>query len=141
MRRSIGFLAVVLTTVALSTWACGDDETPTDPTDPTNPPITTETFTGQINPNGAQTHSFATEASGIVTATLVSIAPDSATRVGLAIGTWNGLACKIEIAADNASQGITVTGSASALGSFCVRIYDVGQLTGNIQYEIRLTHP
>ena len=141
MRRSIGFLAVVLTATALSTWACDDDRTPTTPTDPSAPAIVTETFVDTLNPNGGRSHSFSTEASGIVTATLISIAPDSTTRVGLAIGTWNGLACKIEIANDNAAQGITVTGSASALGSFCVRIYDIGQLTGNITYEIRLTHP
>ncbi|HUF47035.1 MAG TPA: hypothetical protein VMM93_04405 [Vicinamibacterales bacterium] len=141
MRRSIGFLAVLMTTVALSTSACGDDDPPTSPTPSTDPPIVTETFTGAMNPNGAVTHPFSTEAAGVVTATLITVAPDSSTRVGLAIGTWNGLACKIELANDNAAQGVTVTGSASAFGSFCVRIYDIGQLTGNITYEIRLTHP
>jgi hypothetical protein len=36
---------------------------------------------------------------------------------------------------------VSITGSASALGSFCVRIYDIGALTGNITYEVRVTHP
>jgi len=142
MRRSIGFLLAVLATAALS-GAC-DEDTPTDtPTTPTNPAIITETFAGAVNPNGAVTHSFTTEAAGTVTASLVAIGPDSATRIGLSIGTWNGLSCAINcgVANDNAAQGVTVTGSASALGSFCVRIYDIGQLAGNISYEIRVTHP
>jgi hypothetical protein len=140
MRRPIGLLAAALVAVAFSAWAC-DEETPTTPEPPTTPVTVTETFTGTINPNGAQTQSFNTEAAGTVTATLVSIAPDSATRIGLALGTWNGVSCKIEIAADSAQQGVTITGTASALGSFCVRVYDVGALTSNITFEVRVTHP
>lgn len=140
MRRPIGLLAVALMAMALSASAC-DEDPPTTPDPPTPPVINTETFTGTINPNGAQTQSFNTEASGTLTATLISIAPDSTTRIGLALGTWNGLSCKIEIANDNAQQGVSITGSASALGSFCVRIYDIGALTGNITYEVRVTHP
>jgi hypothetical protein len=141
MRRPIGFLPVALAAVALSAWACDNNNTPTLPTAPDPRPPVTETFTGTVNPNGAVTHSFSTESAGTLTATLVSVTPDSGTKVGLSLGTWNGVACKVEIAADNAQQGVTVTGTASALGAFCARVYDVGALTGNISYELRVTHP
>jgi len=139
MRRPIGILAVALAAVALGAGACDDNNPPTLPTTPTPPPTVTETFTGTVNPNGAVTHSFSTEAAGTLTATLTTLNPN--TPVGIALGTWNGVSCKIEIAADNAQQGVTVTGTASALGAFCVRIYDVGALTGNASYEVRVTHP
>ncbi len=141
MRRPIGFLPAALAAVALSAWACDDNNTPTLPTQPDNPPTVTETFTGTVNPNGAVTHSFSTERAGTLTATLVTVSPDSSTKIGLSLGTWNGISCKIEIANDNAQQGVTITGTASALGAFCARIYDVGALTGNINYEVRVVHP
>lgn len=141
MRRSIGFFPVALAAVVLGAWGCDDANTPITPTNPTNPTIVTETFTGTVNPNGAVTHSFSTEFAGTLTATLVAVTPDSATRIGLALGEWNGLACAIKIANDNAQQGISITGTASALGAFCVRIYDIGALTSNINYEVRVSHP
>jgi hypothetical protein len=139
MRRPIGFLAVALAAVAVSAGACDDNNSPTVPTNPTPPPTVTETFTGTVNPNGAVTHPFTTESAGTVTATLVSLNPN--VRIGVAIGTWNGIACKIEIAADGAQQGVTVTGTASAQGAFCARVYDVGSLTENASYELSVTHP
>jgi hypothetical protein len=141
MRRPIGLLPALLAAAVLTAAGCDEATTPTTPTTPTAPVIVTETFTGTINPNGAFTHSFPTEAAGTVSATLVTISPTSTIRVGLSLGTFNGVSCKIEIANDNAQQGVTVTGQASALGSFCVRIYDIGQLTENITYEVRVTHP
>jgi hypothetical protein len=141
MRRPIGFLPAALAAIALSAGACDDNEIPTVPTSPEAPTTVTETFTGTVNPNGAVTHSFTTEAAGTLSATLVAVTPDSATKIGLSLGTWNGISCKIEIANDNAQQGVTITGTASALGAFCARVYDVGALTGNINYEVRVTHP
>jgi len=139
MRRPIGFLAVALAAVALGAGACDDNNSPTLPTNPEPPATVTETFTGTVNPNGAVTHSFSTESAGTLTATLTVVSPN--VKIGLALGTWNGISCKIEIAADAAQQGVTVTGTASALGAFCARIYDVGELTENVSYEVRVTHP
>lgn len=120
--------------------ACGDDtETPTSPTAPTT---YTETFTGTLTPNGAQTHSFASQASGTVTATLSALAPDSTVSVGLALGTWNGAVCQIVLPNDKAVVTTVVTGGVSAIGSLCVRIADVaGTLTGPTTYEIIVVHP
>ena len=141
MRRPIGFLAVALTAVILGSSACNDNNTINTPTNPTTPTTTTETFTGTINPNGASIQQFTTEAAGTVIATLTSVTPDSSTRVGLSMGTWNGLACSIQIDNASAQQGVSITGTASALGTFCVRMYDMGSLTGNVTYQVTVTHP
>ena len=83
------FLAIMLLAGALVTAGCDNEvENATGPAPPN--PTTTDTFTGTINVNGAQTHTFPVVASGPVTLTLAEVLPDPAIAVGLTLGTWNG---------------------------------------------------
>jgi hypothetical protein len=135
MPRLVATLIVVL---ALA--ACGDDD-PITPTAPTPPTVITETFSGTVTRNGGVTHSFATQASGTVTATLTALNAGDGTRIGLALGTFNGVVCQLVITKDDAVSGSVITGAVSALGSLCVRIYDTGGLTQSADYEIQVAHP
>jgi hypothetical protein len=141
VRGLIGGALAVLA-LAVVTSACGDDPVVTPPTTPT-PTTTTETFSGTVNRNGAVTHSFSSQASGTVTATLTTVAPDSALIIGLSLGTWNGAVCQIVLANDVATQGTTVTGGVSSFGSLCVRVYDVGNISATqpVSYELTVVHP
>jgi hypothetical protein len=130
------FLAVAL---ALGAAACGNN-TVTTPT-PTTTPTVTDTFAGTLSPSGAATYSFTTAVSGNITATLSSLAPNSALIVGLALGTWSGNSCQVVIAKDQATLNSYVIGAASAAGILCVRIYDVGNVTDPSTYEIQVNHP
>lgn len=130
------FLAMVL---AVGAPACSSD-TPTTPTT-TTPVTVTDTFAGTLNQNGAASYSFTTAASGNVTAALSSLAPDSSLIVGLSLGTWNGSSCQIVLANDKATQSAVIIGTASAAGSLCVRVYDVGNVVGPATYEIQVNHP
>jgi hypothetical protein len=123
---------------ALIMMGCGDDPV-TPPTTPTQPTVT-ETFTGTLNINGAITHSFVAGTFGTVTSTLTVVTPDT-TVLGMALGTWNGIACQLIIAADKAALNTTVTGSVSTVGNLCVRLYDVGSLTEPTSYEVQVVHP
>jgi hypothetical protein len=134
MLRVLLFLAV-LAGVA----GCGDDDPPTAPTDPATRPSVTETFTGTLTVNGAQTHSFST-GSGQLTATVTTLSPDSTAVVGISLGTWNGTTCQIVLANDNATQAGFVTGAASTTGSFCARVYDVGRLSAATDYTVTVVH-
>jgi hypothetical protein len=121
--------------------ACGEDpfEVPTAPSTPTT---VTETFAGTIARNGAATHSFTTQASGTLTATLSSLGPDSAAVMGMSLGTWNGNVCQIVLAKDDATQGSVITGGVSASGFLCVRLYDVGNVASEpFTYEVTVVHP
>lgn len=119
--------------------ACGDNpfDIPTQPT-PTN---VTETFAGTLNPNGAATHSFTVQTAGTLTATLMTVSPDSTIAIGLSLGTWNGAVCQIVLANDRALQGTVITGTASSFGNLCVRVYDVGNITEPTSYEVQVVHP
>jgi hypothetical protein len=138
-RSNLRVLAPLAVCVTLA--ACGDDNTPSTPTSPTPPGTVTENFSGTLNQNGATTHPFRTDA-GTVTATLTAVSPDSATVLGLSLGTWNGAACQLVIANDRATQGTILVGLASASGNLCVRLYDAaGGLTQPTSYEVQVVHP
>jgi hypothetical protein len=139
MQRQVRAILALLP-VAMFAAACGDDQ-PTTPTGPTQPTVFTETFSGTLTRNGAATHTFATQASGTVTATLTALSAEEGTRVGLALGTFNGSACQLVITKDDAVVPTMVTGAVSAVGNLCVRIYDVGALVGPVDYEIQVAHP
>lgn len=130
----------VLLVAALCAGGC--DNTVENPTTPTTPTMTTETFTGTINTNGAATHQFAVGARGTVTATLTEVTPDPTVKVGFALGTWNGNTCQIVLTRDDAVQGQVIEGTASGTGTLCVRIHDPnGTLTAPLTYKLSVEHP
>lgn len=112
------------------------------PTTPT-PVIVTETFTGTLNVNGAATHNVFTSATGTVNATLTSLGENAPAKVGISLGTLGSTAvCTVVLHNDNAAVSSALTGTVSTLqGTLCLRIYDVGALTGPVDYTITVTHP
>jgi hypothetical protein len=125
--------------LALGTAACGSS-TPTTPTT-TTPVTVTDTFAGTLTPNGAASYNFTTASSGSVTATLATLSPDTTLIVGLSLGTWNGNACQVVLSKDSATQFSFIVGQAAQASTFCVRIYDVGNVTDPATYEIQVNHP
>ena len=118
--------------------ACGGANNLAPPIGATPLPVT-EVFEDALATNGAKTYPFVAQAGGTVAVTLNSIEP--AVAVGLSLGTWNGIACQIVIANDRAVSGTVVTGTASAIGNLCARIYDIGEVTGTASYRISVFHP
>jgi hypothetical protein len=140
MHRTLARTLLLL--AALTAAGCDNEiDNPLDPEEPA--PTVTETFTGSMNINGAQTHTFAVLARGTVTATLTELTPvaDPVTQVGLHLGNWNGSTCSTVIANNAAVQGNAVIGNVAGLGTLCVRIHDVGRLTESINYTITVVHP
>ena len=135
-----GGMLLLVVVVAVSA-ACNGliDELPTTP----DPVITTETFTGTLTVNGGQTHQFFTSATGAITATLTSLGESPAdTTVGFSLGTLAGVSCNIVLANDQAVVTSVLTGTVSTLGGqLCVRMYDVGRLTGPVDYSFTVSHP
>ena len=139
MKRLI-FLACALGLAAAS--CTNNDGATTAPTTPA--PLLSNEFTGTLTQNGAATYPFNVLASGIVTGTIVSLAPDITQLVGFGIGVWDGFSCQASpgIWNDKASQNTTVTGQVNSAGSLCVRIYDSqGTLPQPVAYDIMVTHP
>jgi hypothetical protein len=131
--------AVVLAFALVQT-ACSESINPSLPSDPGNP--VTETFTGRLTLNGADTRPFSVARSGSVTAAIASLAPDATVTIGLSLGTWNGTACSTVIANDSATLGTSVIGAADREGRLCVRVYDAdGNLPQPTDFELTVVHP
>ena len=130
-------VAAVLT---LGVAAC-DDETPTQPIPTPNP--VTETFTGSITQNGVSIQSFATASLGTVTAVLKEVSPDAALVLGFSLGNWNGTACQVVLDNPAATTGALLAGNSSGVGSLCLRMYDVGNITSTTPaaYVVEIVHP
>jgi hypothetical protein len=140
MQSSICGSLLLIAGLAVGVASCGGNA-PTVPTSPTSPATATETFSGNLNQNGAVTHSFSASAAGTISATLSALAPDDTLKVGLSLGTWNGTACTIVIANDTATKGSAVSGTINSSGSFCARVYDVGNVVNPVTYTVTVTHP
>ena len=133
-------LRLLIASLAMTVSACSGliDELPTTP----DPVITTETFNGTLTVNGGQTHQFFTGATGMVTATLTSLGENPPEMVGFSMGTMSGATCNIVLANDRAVVTSIVSGTVSTLsGALCVRVYDVGKLTGPVDYTFTVSHP
>lgn len=114
------------------------DNLPTTP----DPVYVTDTHVGELNINGAFTHSFFTSAPGTITATLTSLGDEPPAKVGFSMGTQSGSTCTVILRNDNAVVTSVITGSVSTVGgSLCVSIYDVGSLTRTTPYTITINHP
>lgn len=124
---------------ALAATACGSTTSPTTTPDTV---FVTDTFTDTLTVNGGVTHRIVVSSSGLVTANITSLLPDTAAVVGLQIGAWNGVACVVPtIVNDRAGINIPLQGQADRAGDLCVRVYDSGKLTETTTYQIQVVHP
>jgi hypothetical protein len=74
----------------------------------------------------------------ITESTLSSI--DPATTVGLGIGQTSDSGCTL-LASNTAATSGTVVSAEVEVGSYCISVYDVGNLTGSATYSLTVTHP
>jgi len=140
LRRALGTASLLVASVTLA--ACGGGtDTPTSAATPA-PEIKTETFTGTVSPSGAPYHSFTVVAQGAITATLVSVSPQTTITMGFGVGTVSGGACALISGAysESAKSGYALSGTIAA-GSYCVVLYDIGNLSAANDYVITVSHP
>jgi len=138
MRGVINLLAAALLLAPLT--ACGSSSSPTTPINPT-----TETFTGTIAHAAGTTQTFNTTTSGTVTATLTITAPLSTLQVGFVLGTWDATAntCQTVLVNTAATTGSQLMANASTKGTYCVYLYDVGNISADTpaSFSLSVTHP
>ena len=141
MRSFMFRFAFVLPVLAALAGCSGQiDQLPTTP----DPVITTETFSGTLTVNGAQTHFVFTSATGPVIATLTSLGENPPAKVGFSLGTLAGTTCTSNPTLYNDSAVVTtaLSGTLTTLGgALCARIYDTGALTQSVDYTFTVSHP
>jgi hypothetical protein len=137
---ALGLLLAILSGAACSNTATAPATTTT--TIPTTSATITDTFTGNLTPNGGQTFSFAIAGAGTVTATLTSVG--TSTAIGISVGSFTAGTnnCQVAVSNDAAVQGSVVTASSSTATAACVRVYDAaGTLTSTVPFTVTVVHP
>ena len=129
---TIGSLAVVIA-------SCSTAEVPTAPD--AGPFL--DVFASQLGVHGTATRSFTVREPGTVSVTLTSAGPPATLELGLGVGIPNssGAGC-------NLTKSV-VTGAASSPqltidadgGAYCVRVFDVGNVTENVTFSVSVLHP
>ena len=140
--RALALLAFMAVMAA----GCGDNATTTTPTTTTDV-RGNETFGATLNPGQSQFYSFTTISPGTTEITLVSIRPTGSVSttlnavVGLGLGTPQATDCALS-SATNTTPGLKAQVSvATNISTYCVKIADIGNLTGAVDYTIRVVHP
>ena len=145
-------LWLVLVLAAFSVTGCvktNNGSLPINPLKPTTTSTTpvptapvTETFTGTLAAAGAASFPFNALGSGTVTATLTSLGPDSTVQVGFGLGYWTGTACTADPNFQVvASQGTALSATTPGAGTFCVGVYDTGNVQTTLPFVITVVHP
>jgi hypothetical protein len=137
---------VLLVFGAVAAASCGSNNTTTSPTT-TGDTRSTETFGATLNVGQSQFYSFTTISPGTTDITLVSIRPSGSVAttlspvVGLGLGTPQATDCALSNAT-NTTPGLKAQLSVpTSVSTYCVKIADIGNLTGPVDYNIRVVHP
>jgi hypothetical protein len=133
-------LFMVLAAVA-SFPGCGEDNVgTTSPSEPTSP--TTSHFVGRITVNGSAARVFTISSAGTVTVRLVN-AGGPFTVMGLGLGVpFGGVSnCTLSTSLNTASGSAPQIVAPVDPGTYCVALYDVGELRGETDFEVTITYP
>ena len=141
-------LAVIALAAAAA--ACGGSSTSSPSTVVANATVTTETFTGTLNPpvNGVfdlKSHNFTvTSGGGNINITLVSAGPPSTIKLGVGLGNPSTTGTcslipgfSVETAASTTAQ---IPASGAPAGAYCVAVGDTGNVGTTVTYTITVAH-
>jgi len=121
----------------LFTAGCADPVAPTTPTPAV--PTVTDTFSDTLLVLGSNTHQFTVATVGGVKVSLTSVDPGAI--VGLGVGTPSLGSCSvIDHIEAVAGKDVKLSGTATVPGSYCVVIYDIGNLVEPAVYSIDVLH-
>jgi|KBSSwiStaDraftv2_1062776.scaffolds.fasta_scaffold44820_4 hypothetical protein len=139
--------AVVLAVLAaVFAASCGNNDTTTTPTT-TEDIRNTEIFSATLSVGQSQFYSFTTISPGTTDVTLISLRPAGSISstlssvVGIGLGTPQGTDCALSSAL-NTTPGLKAQLTATTnVSVYCVKIADIGNLTGTVDYTVRVVHP
>ena len=150
VRCAAALLACTIVGLAVPLGGCSDGNTPTSPTDNTPSetavdPTTSVSFSGTLAVNAAAFYSFDVTHYGTVNLTLQNVGgvtgvPESV-WVGLGIGVPDGTDCSTTTSLNTQAGSGPHVSSVLSAGTYCARIYDVGNLAAPTPFNVLIAHP
>jgi hypothetical protein len=122
--------------------ACDDSSI----TSPTSPAVeTSQLFSGTLPVGGSAFSSYTLAQPGTLELTLASVSLDSrgstlTTPLGFGNGTPNGTGCDITSSVTSPPGLQVQMRRAIGAGTYCVRVFDVGNLTAPVNFAVRMVH-
>jgi hypothetical protein len=137
-------VAASLAIVASAVAACGGSSNTSNVVAP-SATVTTETFTGTVQPQGFKIHTFTVATPGQVTVTMTAAGPPATISMGLGVGNPDASGNCIFLSGGTTSAVASATtpqlsGTLTASGAYCVEIADIGNAAGPITYSIAVSH-
>jgi hypothetical protein len=136
----------IVAVCAIAAAGCSSDDTSSSSTALTTTPtvgLTTDNFSGTVQPGSSDTHSFTV----VLTNTALSLdmttaGPPATIQMGLGLGQTVAGTCQLIAGAFGTFQASTVPQLSGAIGSgaYCVMVYDVGNQTAPITYTLAVQH-
>jgi hypothetical protein len=100
----------------------------------------TESFTSQLQVRGSAETTFRVFGPGNMAATLTGAGGlDKVVR--LALGVWDGSACRLTSSADTAAGSSPQIVAGVDPGTYCLNLRDIGALTGPASFSVSVEHP
>jgi len=135
---------LVLIVAALAAVGCGGSTTSPSVALPTAT-VTTETFTGTVQPLGTNVHNFTVTTPGQLSVTMTQAGPPATISMGLGVGNPNAAGNCIFLSGGTTTATASTTtaqlsGTLTASGAYCVAIGDIGNAAGPIAYSITVSH-
>ena len=136
---------------AMAVAACGKD-TPTAPTTTTTTTTTqtaaaasvSEQFSGTVPVSGSRFYAFEVSAFGTVTVTVDRVGGGGvplSVWVGLGLGIPEGTDCGTTTSLNTQSGAGPHISATLAAGTYCARIYDIGNLGAPAPFAVTIAHP
>lgn len=116
--------------------------TPVANTSTTRPSPGIDVFSSILTLQGSVSHSVNASEAGTLTATLTSASPPNLlVGLGLGIPRADAGGCYLTTAVNTLTSPAADLGTAVDPGQYCIRIYDLGTLTGNVTFTAAAAHP
>jgi hypothetical protein len=115
-------------------------ETPTSSTTPAATPDPA-TFESQIVRGGSATRAFTLTTAGTIGVTLTSVRPSIVVGLGIGIPRTDGNGCNLSRSVETSAGDSPQVSASADPGSYCVKVFDVGQIDQSASFSVLVTHP
>lgn len=102
-------------------------------------PTTIDVYSSVVGASGSATHQIPIAFNGV--ANVAFLSASQAASVGVAFGVWDGQACRLSETVTTQATGTTIMAFNTDPGNYCIRVFDVGQLTSPMLFTIDTTIP
>jgi len=135
--------AILVCALAAPACSSSDDSSTSSTTAPTVLPATSENFSGTVQVGGLDAHPFVVALSGgLLNVTLTAVGPPPTIFMGFGVGSWDGTTCT-PLAGGSANVQASTTPQLSGTvnaGSYCVMVFDIGNMVAPVTYSWTMTH-